>query len=87
MVCILNFENDRQHPAPTWRSIDTAPKNGVRILLKCLNGTGAESIGPSHFVTIGQWTKPDSFAVSEPDWYCDSGYWLDPDGWSPLPGV
>jgi hypothetical protein len=72
-------------PCPEWLPINSAPKNGDRILLRCANGEAGDRWAEK-CVTIGQWNKHEVFGVPSPaDWYSDSGYWLEPDAWMPLP--
>jgi hypothetical protein len=69
-----------------WRSMDTAPQDGTRVLLRCLDGD-AKDRSASKSVSIGHWDKHEVFGVPSPDWYNDAGHFLEPDGWLPLPPV
>jgi hypothetical protein len=76
-----------------WRSIDTAPQDGTRVLLRCLDWENAPMNADRSMlmkiVKIGQWTTSDKYWGCEDFhcWYDDSGYSLESDGWLPLPDV
>lgn len=55
----------------------TAPTDGTRVLLRCLD----------RVVRIGRWCSQEVFGLSCNDWHSDSGTFLEADGWLPLPDV
>lgn len=57
-----------------WQPIETAPKNGKRILL---------ASGSSHVFT-GFWDA-DADAPETDGWSDDGGGWWEPHHWTPLP--
>jgi hypothetical protein len=64
---------------PEWLPMDSAPKDSDRIYVR--HGHGDE---PKK-VTIAQWNNQDVWGTGYFDWHDDSGKWLDPDAWMPLP--
>lgn len=69
-----------------WRSMNSAPTDGTRVLLRCqlkaINGEAYQS------VHIGQWTTSDRYwGVEDCDWFDDAGYYFVPNGWLSLPSV
>ncbi|MGL5065191.1 MAG: hypothetical protein ACRC62_34915 [Microcoleus sp.] len=73
-------------PRREWHPIDTAPTDGTRVLLRCLDGE-PDDRSAHRSVSIGRWDRHEVFGVPSPDWYDDSGSYLEPDGWMPLPAV
>lgn len=70
-----------------WRPMVTAPTDGTRVMLRCLDGATMGHHSAHRSVSIGHWDKHEVFGVLSPDWYCDADYLLEPDGWLPLPDV
>ena len=87
----LQIVETRNYQSIDWRPMDTAPKDGRRILLKCLdwkNLPADRSESGNPIVKIGQWTSTDKYwGCEDLDWCGDHGNFLEPNGWLPLPPV
>ncbi len=60
----------------SWQGIETAPKDGMAILLYW-------QVGGNKIQAIGRWTRKQ--AENEWGWWTDGNQWPDPELWQPLP--
>lgn len=82
----LKIVETRNYQSIDWQPMDTAPKDGRRILLRCLDGDFPDRAAHKS-VSIGSWRTIEVFLTFTDGWWDDQSYWLDPDGWLPLPPV
>lgn len=66
--------------------MDCAPRDGRRILLRCLEGDAPDRAA-FKVVSIGSWRTIEVFGTPTDGWWGDQSYYLEPDGWLPLPPV
>lgn len=78
-TCQICGKHPDQHAAPapsdrpTWQPIETAPKDGSRVLIAWADG----------MVTAGYYGK--HFSSGEQGWFTANGFYISPTHWQPLP--